>query len=436
MKHEQYAALTDMISELDVPFCTPVGPDHLMFWWPLTKVEIHARHFGHRDGYVEVEVWFHDASSGYRHLGLAPTNVQLTTIQQKSGLLNLLSKWNGNLPWLLYIECVAHKVRQVATAQSPLEEIVSDPSLSMEPEYLLWPLLYRNHPTVIFGSKASAKSLFATVVSYIVQLPFPENKLGLRPGTDPCTVCYADWEDATATFQARWTAIQRGFKGQHPDDLEPDLELPVLRKRMETRLADAVDTLRVDIAEHNVGLLIIDSLGPAAGGDLYAPQSAMDFYAALRSLNVTALILAHHAKDPNKTKSVFGSQFFTILARSVWHAESEPKDNDLIASITETECNLAPKHGTFGFRYAFDNEARTITVTRSDLEGTAMAGNLPHHILIARALLRMGAMTVAEISEATGIPQNAVRTTISRMTSKEQIIRMGKKWAVPAQPQQ
>jgi len=436
---ERYVPLTDTITETDVPFCVPVDgdPGHLLFYWPITKVEIHARRFGHQNGYAELEVWF-ESGEADRQLGLAPTNVQLSSIQQKIGLVNMLTRWDNTINWLWYVEAVAHEVRKRATAQNPMETIVSDPALSMDPEYLLWPLLYKGHPTIIFGSKASAKSLLAAVVSYIVQLHLTDNKLGLRPGADHANVCYGDWEDVTATFTARWTAIQRGFKTQHPE-IAADLEVPILRKAMKTKLADAVDTLRSEFAERKVGLFIVDSLGPAAGGDLYAPQSALDFFEAVRSLNTTTLILAHHSKDPNtKSKSVFGSQFFTALARSVWHAESDQAEDstDLAASIKEIECNLAPRHGIFGFKYAFDNNARTITVTQSDLKGTKLAKPPSHETVIAATLKRMGAMTNKEISDETGIPVDTVRVTTHRMAESTAAVRVGKhKWGIVITPE-
>jgi len=436
---ERYVPLSETISDDDVPICVEVGgdPNHLMFNWLLTEVEIHARRFGHQNGYAEMEIWIASAAAD-RQLVLAASNVQLSSIQQKIGLVNMLTRWDNTINWLWYVEAVAHKVRQQATAQNPMETIVSDPGLSMEPEYLLWPLLYRGHPTIVFGSKASAKSLLAIVAAYIVQLHLTDNQLGLKPGADHVNVCYGDWEDAAATFTARWTAIQRGFKAQHPE-IAADLEVPILRKAMKTKLADAVDTLRSEFVEHNVGLFIVDSLGPAAGGDLYAPQSALDFYEAVRSLNTTTLILAHHSKDPNsKLKSVFGSQFFTALARSVWHAESDQVEDstDLTASIKEMQCNLAPKHGTFGFKYAFDNEARTITVTQSDLKGSALARPPTNEAVIAATLRRMGAMTNKEISEETGIPVDTVRVTTNRMAASSTAVRVGKdKWGIVITPE-
>jgi len=418
--------LRDLVRLDGEPFVVQ-EPGHLMLHWPGLPVEIHVRDFGYQNGWVQMEVWFHDLESGERQLAMAPANVQLWSQQARANLIRYLHEWDSQITWKWLVECTAGVVRRVTTAQNPLQEIVSDPSLPMEPDYLLWPLLYRGHSTILFGSKGSTKSVLATVVAYIVQLPFPQNKLGFKPGDASCTVAYCDWEDAETTFQSRWTAIQRGFKGQHPEDLADDLELPILRKSMTTRLADAIEPLRIEIAENNVGLVIIDSLGPAAGGDLYAPQAALDFYAALRSLNVTTLILAHHSKDPNtKTKTVFGSQFFTALARSVWHAESESTDDpgELIASITETECNLAPKHGTLGFRYEFNNEARTVTVTQCDLEETGLRSRLPVATQV-KAALRSGAKTVKQLAEEVGIAESTIGRTLRRLQEKGIVRKVG-----------
>jgi len=423
---DSYVPLRDTITQNDVPFCNMPEPGHLFFWWPVHKVELHIRHFDNQDGYAEVEVWFHDDDTGERQLALAPTNVQFGSIHQKAALLNMLAKWDIAVPWLYLVEFAASELRKRATSQNPTQLVVSDPTLSMEPEYLLWPLLYKGHPTIIFGGKGTAKSLFASVVAYILQLGLAGNKLGLKPPAGHVNVLYGDWEDIPETFRARWTAVQRGFKLQHPD-IPEDLEVAILHKTMRTKLVHAVDTLRGELAENKVELFIVDSLGPAAGADLYAPQSALDFYEALRSLNVTSLILAHHAKDPaTKTKSVFGSQFFTALARSVWQAESAETDDpdELIVSIKEVNCNLGPKHGVLGFRYVFDNKAHTITVTRCELDETELRNRLPTSLQV-KAVLRSGPMTVKQLAEELEIAEATIGRTLRRLQDRHVVQKVG-----------
>lgn len=445
-KDEKYTApLWQRIRESDEPQIDMTNPRRLCFKWPLyAPAEVYVTNYSNHNGQATIEVWMHNYDTGDRIMAIAPTVIQLTSQRDKTNLFRALERWDDTLPWRWCVEYIAFRVGEIASRQHPVRMVQSNPDLSMEPDYLLWPMLYRGHPTVVFGSKASAKSLLALVISYVVQLPLTDNKVGLRPGSDQsCNVYYGDWEDSEATFQARWTAMQQGFKAQHTE-IPTDLELPILCKTMTTRLADCVDELQADFAEHRIGLFIVDSLGPAAGGDLYSPQTALEFYEAVRSLNVTTLILAHHSKDPNtKTKSIFGSQFFTTLARSVWYAERDNEIDDpteMTTSITEHQCNLAALHGSLGFRYQFDNEARTIHVAKCDLAKTGLRGRLPVSTQIKGVLGRHGSMTVNDLAEELEIGPKAIRKAMERLASKGAVLKTGKidnmdAWSLTAEEQ-
>jgi hypothetical protein len=177
--------------------------------------------------------------------------------------------------------------------------------------------------------------MFALVIAFIVQLPYPDNKLGLTTASESAYCLYADYEDDESSFTKRWTAIQNGFGVQ--------ARMPIFYKRMTTSLPDSVDSLRQAIAEKNVKLLIVDSLGPAARGNLNDPEPAIQYHQALRALGVTSLTLAHNSKDTlTKKKTIFGSVFFTNLARSIWEskAEGEPSGHEVLISLKHTSANL------------------------------------------------------------------------------------------------
>lgn len=436
-----------LICEHDKPYMDATEPGKRIFKWPLVApAELHVTNYGRQNGSATLECWMHDYDGIYdRQLIMAKTEVQLTSQRAKADLVRTLTQWDDTLQWPIYIELVVDMLLKDMVGKHKAEVVTSNPDLSMEPEYLLEPLLYRGHPTVVFGSKASAKSLLAQVISYIVQLPLTTDKLRLKPGSGQCcNVYYGDWEDSPDTFTARWTAIQRGFRAQHPDIIRDGLELPVVRRTMTEPLARCVDSLYAEFEEHKIGLFIVDSLGPAAGGDLYAPQAALDFYEAIRTLGVTTLILAHHSKDPNtKGKTIFGSQFFTTLARSVWYAERDNEIGDpteLTTSITEHQCNLTATHGSIGFRYQFNNEARTITVTHCDLAQTGLRGRLPIAIQVKAVLGRHGSMNAKDLAEELEMAEKSVRKALERLERKGAVLKSGKKdnmdaWVLTAEEQ-
>jgi len=404
----------EYVTDDDIPRYLP-EPGHIKFTWTKHGIIIHVRHFNNLRCHAELEVWYYNQNTAHERLLLPTTHVDLLSASSKQAIVRQLRNDTFVLNWDWMLNCVAFKVIDISRQQEPIKEIVSKPDLSLEADYLLKPILYRGHPTVAFGDKGSTKSLLALVIAYIVQLPLVKNLLGLTTGQDekPCNVLFLDYEDEESSFTKRWTAIQRGFRAVN--DLPDGLELPILYKRMTARLADAVEVLRAEVIDRNIGLVIVDSLGPAARGKLNDPEPAIEYHAALRGLGVTSLTLAHNSKDPlTKTKSIFGSVFFTNLARSIWEvkAEQEPADNELVISLKQTNANLSGKQGTLGYKYTFSTD--TISIATVDLRETSLSGELSLSSQI-KNLLRNGALTLDKISTDLEVSRNIVKTTVYRL---------------------
>lgn len=423
----------------DIPYVFE-EPGHIRFTWRTHCIEIEARHFNNTRCHAEIEVWFED--TGHRRLLLPVTHVDLKSAQSRWAVSSQLEKVNELfvLNWDWFIDCVAFKIIALSRQQEPIKEIASNPDITLVPDYVLKPLLYRGHPTVIFGDKNTCKSLTALVASFIVQLPYPENKLGLIPGDDKTCFClYLDYEDEEATFTKRWTAIQRGF------NVAEELDMTIFYKRMASSLADSVETLRNEIIDRHIGLLIVDSLAPAAGGNLNDPEPAIEYHQALRALGVTSLTLAHNSKDPlTKRKSIFGSVFFTNLARSIWQAERDAEriPDEATISLTQVNANLSELHPPFGYRYYFDNVANTIIIeqlTQAEMYETSLRHNLSTSAQIKNEW-QSGAKTIKELSDTLGIPEPSIRTNVYRLATKDGIaIKTGKNqegidiWGLKAQ---
>lgn len=405
-------------------------PGHIRFTWRKHCVEIEARHFDYLNKAhcsAELEVWFD--SESHRRLMLPITRVDLKSASSRRGISTHLRTdnelWVLNWDWM--IDCVAFKLIDLAQRQEATVEVRADPNLDITPVYTLKPILYQGHPTVIFGDKNSGKSLIAIVISYVVQLPLVDNKLGwVLPDNKACFVLYLDYEDERLSFQQRWTGIERGF------NLE-GIETTIQYRHMTTRLADSVSALRSEIIDKHIGLLIVDSLGPAAGGNLYDPQPALEYHQALRALGVTSLTLAHNSKDiAQKRKSIFGSVFFSNLARSIWQSDADEDHvpNELTMSLTQVNANLSEIHGTLGYRFSFDNLNKKIEIEKlseDDIQATSMRNRLSNPLQI-RHELKDGAKTINQLAEGTGLPIDTVRTTVYRMARKKppQVGKVGK----------
>jgi hypothetical protein len=365
---------------------------------------------------------------------LSPNRVDFLSPNQKYNLVKQLQdigysdEFVAFCDWERKVNNIALAVMNTCRENIPAIEVRVNPDITLKPDYVVEPILYKDLSNIIFGDYASLKSLTSMVLAYIAQLPYTDNGLGLEPaGKETPTPClWLDYEGQNANFQKQWTGIQKGFIS--------DLEVPILYKEMTVPLADAIASVREDMADNNIKMIIVDSLGPAAGGNLNDPEPAIRYHQALRTLGGTSLTLAHNAKDLNSdSKSIFGSVFFSNLARSIWQckAEKEPMSSYAIVGLKQIKASLSQIHTPIGLAFEFDEQANIIFVTKSDLKDTSLAGDLPLSLRI-KDLLRAGAMTVNEIAEALDAKENTLRTALHRLKKQGVTVQLEDKWALRA----
>lgn len=346
---------------------------------------------------------------------LHTTRVNLLATPTMNSLAKRLEKNSQDLLWTDILTYITGKTMEIVRRGEPAVEIWPSEDDDLTPSYLLEPILYLNHPAVIFGDYGSLKSLFALATAYIVQLPYHDNDLGLITPTESTLCLYLDYEDDPSSFRRRWSALERGFsKGA----------MPILYRRMTGTLSDSIEQLQRIIHDKNISLIIVDSLGPAARGNLNDPEPAIKYHAALRQLGITSLTLAHTSKDQfTKKRTIFGSVFFTNLARSVWEckAEQETGEDEAVISLKHTKANLSRLHPPLGYRFTFEDKA--IRIEKTDLRDTGLSGELPLSWQI-KNLLREGSLTMREITEALGKGEDTIKTTLSRMARKEELVKL------------
>ena len=366
------------------------------------------------DGYAELSFFSGD-------LLLHTTRANLMSTTTMNSLAKRLKENSDTTPWTDVLTYITGKTMQITRKGEPAVEIWPSEESNLEVEYLLNPILYLNHPTVIFGDYGSLKSLIALTLCYLVQLPYYDNDLGLITAKKAVKCLYADYEDDASSFRRRWSAFDRGFnKGV----------TPILYSHLTKPLADSVEEVKRTVVENDINFLIIDSLAPAAGGKINEPEPAILYHKALREINITNLTLAHTSKDQLvKSKSIFGSIFFTNLARSVWFCKSqqEPGEKEAVVSLKHTKGNLSQLHSPLGFR--FDFNCNSISVTKADLKDTGLSGELPLSIQI-KNVLRHGTMNIKDIAERLDHNEASVRTVIYRMNKKDILIKVGEAWGL------
>lgn len=370
------------------------------------------------EGYAELSFYSADKTGDSL---LHTTRVNLMSTTTMNSLARRLEKNSHGIPWDEVLTYITGKTMIIIRRGEPAIEIWPHEDDDLLPSYLLEPLLYLKHPAIIFGDYSSLKSLTALVICYVVQLPYYNNELGLITRKEPTPCLYLDYEDDPSSFRRRWSALERGFgRGA----------MAILYRRMTGTLSDSVEQLQRIVEDKDIGLVIVDSLGPAARGNLNDPEPAIKYHGALRQIGVTSLTLAHTSKDQlTKKKSIFGSIFFTNLARIVWEckAEQEAGEDEAVISLKHTKANLSRLHPPLGYRFTFEDKA--IRLERADLRDTGLSGELPLSFRI-KDLLRDGARTVKAIARALDASESTTRTAVYRMSKKNQLVKVGDSWGL------
>jgi len=370
------------------------------------------------DGHAELSFYSMNGSSE-RRIHFTRGNLLSTGFVET--VLRKLTKKTTDIPWDDLLSYVIDKTMDTAREGAPVDEIWPDYADTMETEYLLYPVLYKNHPSVMFGDYGSLKSWTSLLLAYVVQLPYADNKYGFATLDKSTTVLFLDYEDDKVSFQKRWTAISRGLA-------QP--AMPLKYRHMTSPLHDNVHQIKTLVERDNIGLIIVDSLGPAARGNLNDTEPAIKYHAALREIGVTSLTLAHTAKDNiTKKRTIFGSVFFTNLARSVWECKCEQDvgENEAIISIKHTKANLSRLHNPIGLQYTFDNNATK--VMRYDLSKSGLEDQLPIPTRILN-LLADGPLSNNEICEKLGESYNSIKSITHRMGQRNQLVKVGGAWGL------
>jgi hypothetical protein len=183
--------------------------------------------------------------------------------------------------------------------------------------------------------------------------------------------------------------------------------------------------------ESKAGLLIVDSMGMACGGDLKEQEQATNFFQALRELQVTALLLTHTAKDElRKTKTAFGSVYFQNHSRSLWEmTKSQDTETDSIkVALFQRKQNEAMLHKPLVLELQFNNILDTTTFKAADI---SQSPDLRDRMSLKdqlRLCLKHGPRSQADLAIELDKTEEVVRVTLNKY--KEMFVKIGSGWAL------
>lgn len=386
------------------------------FTWddpPIIVTAIHAQQ--HREGRISAEFVIERVEEDKTLLILRR---QLSTVlgpRAQSTLADELTRRYLGAPWSEILEYVCAKVVEILRVGEPVFEI-STADVIHPPEYLVKPILIKGQPNILFGLGGACKSYMALSLGICALLPWVQNPLKLEVNEKSSRILYLDYESDRDTVTWRMKRLQLG------------LNIPYLSMQYRScclPLADETDAIQNIVMDHKIELLIVDSAGGASGGDLNKTEGVLRFFAALRRLKVTSLIVAHTSKPQNgdtRSATPYGNAYYTNYARSIWEVRREQQaDSDVVnIGLFDSKSNDRGKMSALAFRLTFTG-SESATIERQQIADVPeFEKTLPLRDRIVNLLWINSPLTFNQVFEElhvddAKITENNVRVTLSRL---------------------
>ena len=285
--------------------------------------------------------------------------LNLTSLRTRSDFARRLTSAVPALDWSAILEQVCIGGLDAMKQTEPATTLDGSTPANVE-AFILNPLIYQRHPTLIYGPGDSGKSFLAIYFALLMAKGDMQNGLACSEQN----VLFLDWELSHEDMDQRVGMLKRG----HPELADGKVSY----RRMSRPLHECLEETQALIVETEASVLIVDSIGLAAGAELERAETALTFFQALLSLQRPSLLIGHCAKNQEDGKRTpFGSVYFYNSSRCIWEATKiqEVGTNTATIGLYHTKNNLGPRHAAMGFTISF--EGAVCTVTGADLTLTA-----------------------------------------------------------------
>ncbi len=325
----------------------------------------------------------------------------------------------GIINWPELIEQVSGEIIRREREGEP--GIIIEPSegTAQHPGYLIEPVITHNVANIIYGDKGVNKTTLGITLLALAQNGSETNPIELDV-KGKTIVGLLDWESTPELTQYTISRLVGG-------GTIPSFKLPYLR--CEQSLADDLERIGNWIANNKIELILIDSLGQAAGTDRFdssGKSGALLFFRALRQLNITSLIIAQNAKneDTNR-KTIYGSTFFSYYARSIFELkrplENESEDAMHLALIHQ-ESNYSRRFPPIGLFVIYSDSS--ISICREPVSLSEFLGKVSKTKELLD-LLKSGAKSVTAIGIELELSDRRTRTLLSQQKTKGKVTNIG-----------
>lgn len=319
----------------------------------------------------------------------------------------------AGIDWLLLMDEFCTRVLNAEQTGEPVIMVGSLP----RPMGILWrldPIVPAGKPVILYGEGGTGKSTLAVAIAVSVETGVTVID-GFAPVRAP--VLYLDWEADLDEINDRVRGVTIG--ANIPNVVQ-------LRYRgCAGPLADQAEELAGLVAEANAGLVVVDSIGLAAGTSsdgADAAESALRLFAAFRLIvsarpGCSILAIDHVSKSEteatHRSARPYGSIYKTNLARAMFEVRrlADEKEGTSTIGIYNTKSNVRGLIAPIALRLEYD-EGGAITYERlPDMPASQAEADVADEL---EAILASGPRTVRELANKTHRTEGVVRTTLHR----------------------
>lgn len=295
-----------------------------------------------------------------------------------------------------------------------------------EQEYLVNGLIPAGHPSMMFGDGGVGKSVLCLSMSCALAAGLPD---WLGFSLKQTNVLYLDYEMPFEEQVRRARKIAKGLGlAQVPENL--------------FYLAGSPEYSWSDIKEtclgSEIGLLVVDSFGPALAGDMEASNDIIayirDFVKPLLNHGITVHFIDHQPKAQGSNyqdMTAFGSVYKRNLVRSQIQVEGRQDDEDSSkyqVIFRHKKHNFGPKLQPFGAELIFDDDAILLRSLAMDLDTMMKEKDIKVDDRILLALYDEGGpLTKQEIGERIGAAAGSVANAITTLRKRDQASESGER---------
>ncbi len=389
------------------------GIGSINYLWPDVGIEVEAKRL--RDE-GKAELWFfHRNGSGKKLLHVAEVNLlasaTMTSLAKRMTV-------HGLLPWAELLTDVTSKTMVFLRKGEPGIIIVPEMGKAVHPGYYLEPVIMRGVPNVIYGDKGVNKTILSLLFLGLITLGETTNPYGLTVH-EPAKTGILDWE---SNKELTNYTLSRLIQGESVD------YHTIAYLKCRQNLPDEIERIKDWTHKNNLDVVLLDSLGAAAGSDKYdsaGKAAALRLFEAVRQLNVTPLIIAQNAKGDEGKKTIYGSTYYTYYARNIFELRKLPDaddSNETSVVLIHQESNYSKRYDPIGFRLNFTDES--IKVEHREV----LASELYERISQAKSALEFltdGSKSIRAIAEYLGTNMNTTGVLMSRLRKGQKVVSLG-----------